>query len=279
MWNKSGLWGSFRLSFDKHVVGWINCGHTSVIMLRSVNSWLCNLLGWCDTTVSSNIVDAVSWDVIWSSGIISILVSSFPVVSWPWVEVWEWSSFWFSIKLSNHVISWVNCSHSCIVMLRSIYCWLGYLLWGSDTTVSSDIVNAVSWDIVWSSWVISVLISCLPVVPWPWVEVWERSSTDLSNHIICRVNSSHTSIIMLWTINSWLSNLLWWSNTTVTCNIVEAMGWDIIWCSWVIGILISSFPVISWLWVEIWKWGSMMLVVVLMVMSKLSSLSTSQQEA
>jgi hypothetical protein len=87
------------------------------------------------------------------------------------------------------------------------------------------------------------------------MEVWEWCSStwawNLSNHIVSWIDSSHTSIVVLWAINSWLGNLLWRSDSTVTCNIVKAVGWDIIRGSGIVSILISRLPVIPWLWVEV----------------------------
>jgi len=182
-------WHTFFPNLSNHIVDWIN-GSISSSWLWSMNCWLGNLLGWCDTTVTGNVVDAMFWDIVWCSGVISVNISWFPVVPWPWVEVGQWCSFNFGVQLSNHIVDWIN---------RSIS----------------------------SSW--------------------------------------------LWSMNCWLSNLLGWGDTAMSGNVVDAMFWDIIWGSGVIGVNISWFPVISWPWMEVGKWGSFMLMMMFMMMLKLDS--------
>jgi hypothetical protein len=90
------------------------------------------------------------------------------------MEVWQWCSFTWN--LSNHVVGRIICSHTSILVLRTIGCRLGNLFWRGNTTVTSNIVNTVSWDIVWCSRVISVNVCRLPVISWLWMEVGKRSS-------------------------------------------------------------------------------------------------------
>ena len=110
-----------------------------------------------------------------------------------------------------------------------------------------------------------------------WCSSW--CSLKISQHVIGWVNSSHTGIVMLWAIDGWLSNLFWWGDTTVSCNIVNAVSWDIVWCSWIISINICWFPIVPWPWVEVWKRSSLVLVVVFMMVVKFSTLSTSKKES
>jgi len=260
------------IKLSNHVVNRVDrC--ISASWLWSINGWLSDLFWWGDTAVSSNIMDAMFWDIIWGSWVIGILISWFPVVSGPWLEVWQWGSINFWIKLSNHVVNWVD---GCISTgwLWAIYGWLSYLLRWSDTAMSSNIMDAMFWDIVWGSWVISILISWFPVVSGPWLEVWQWScftwAWNLSNHVVDWVNNSISSS-WLWAIYGWLSNLFRWSDTTVSSNVVDAVSWDIIRGSWVIGILISGFPVVSSPWLEVRQWGSFMVMSVMMLMTKLNS--------
>jgi len=177
----------------------------------------------------------------------------------------------FFPNLSNHIVDWINGSISSS-WLWSMNCWLGNLLGWGDTAVSGNIMDAMFWDIIWGSGVISINISWFPVVPWPWVEVsqWSCSAWYLSNHIVDWINSG-VPTSWLRSMNCWLSNLFGWGNTTVSSNVMDAMFWDIIWGSGVIGVNISWFPVISWPWMEVGKWGSFMLMMMFMMMLKLDS--------
>jgi len=273
MGNISGLgcylW--FSLKLENHVVCWIVCSHTSVLVLWSIGSWLGNLLRRGNTTVARNIMDAVGWDVVGGSWVISINICWFPVVPWPWVEVGKWSCF----SLHNHVIRWIISSHSGVLVLWSIGCWLGNLLGRSDTTVTGNIMDAVGRDVVGCSWVISINICWFPVVSWPWMEVGEWGcltwAWNLSNHVIGWIVCSHTSILMLRSVCSWLGNLFGGGDTTVSSNIMNTVGWDIIWCSRIISINISWFPVVSWPWMEVGKWSGLMFVMMFVVVLKLHS--------
>jgi len=282
-WVEVGQWSCFLIKLNNHVVNWIDewVGWVTNNWLWSSGSWLSNLLGWGDTAVFSNVVDAVSWDIVWCSWVIGINISRFPVVSWPWVEVGQWGSF--SIGLDNHVVDWVDewvgwVSNNWLWTSSS---WLGNLLGWSDTAVFSDVMDAVSWDIVTGSWVISINICRLPVIPWPWVEIrqWSSSTWNLSNHVVNWVNEwvGIVAYNWLWTGSGWLSNLFWWSDTTVFSNVMNAVSWDIIWGSWVISINISWFPVVSWPWVEVWQWSSFMMVMMFMSMFELDSWWSSKE--
>jgi len=263
-WLEVWQWSSINcgIKLGNHVVNWIN-GSISTSWLWAINGWLSNLLWWGDTAVTSNVMDAMFWDIVRGSGVISVLISRFEVVSCPRLEVGQWGS----IKLSNHVVDWINGSIS-TSWLWAIYCWLSNLFWWSNTTVSCNVMDAVFWDIVWCSRVISVLISRFEVVSSPWLEVWQWSSSNLSNHVVDWINGS-ISTSWLWAIHGWLSNLLWWGDTAVTSNVMDAMFWDIVWCSRVISVLISRFEVVSSPWLEVGQWSSFM--VMSMMMLKLDS--------
>ena len=79
--------------------------------------------------------DAVFWDVVGSSGVISINSSRFPVVLGPWVIVGKWGTF----SLDKLVVSWEDES----VLSTNLVHWLrtgdgGFsdLFVRSDTTVT-----------------------------------------------------------------------------------------------------------------------------------------------
>ena len=79
--------------------------------------------------------DAVFWDIIRSSGVISINVSRFPVVLGPWVIVGKWGSS----NLSQLVVSWENegvWGTNLVHWLRTGDGNLSNLFIGGDTTMS-----------------------------------------------------------------------------------------------------------------------------------------------
>jgi len=89
--------------------------------------------------------DAMFWDIVGSSGVISINSSRFPVVLGPWVIVRKWGTF----GLHQLVVSWEDelvSGTNLIYWLWSTDGNLSNLLIRSDTAMSWG--DAVFWDII-----------------------------------------------------------------------------------------------------------------------------------
>jgi len=254
-------WSSFKLK--NHIVCWIN---DCIIFgsLRSCSCWHWNLSIRSNTAVSWS--EAVEWDIIWSSWVIGINFGRLPVIFWPWIEVWKWSSFSFSFSLNNHIICWIN---DCIIFgsLRSCSCWHWNLSVRGNTAVSWG--EAMEWNVVWCSGIISINFSWFPVVLWPWVEVRKRSChtlwVNLGNHVISWVDDWLGS-------GSLRSSGCWHWHLSIGCDTTVAWGkaveWNIVRSSGVIGINFGGLPVISWPWIEVGKWCGLVSMVMVVPVSK-----------